>query len=69
MGGTACAVLNGSNEAAVGLFLQEKIGFLDIPRLVEKALAGIPVVYQPSLTDILKADRQARQMVLDEISA
>ena len=38
VGGTACAVLNGANEAAVGLFLQGKLGFNDIPRRVERAL-------------------------------
>ena len=40
-GGTATAVLNGANEAAVGLFLERKIGFMDIPRLVERALSQV----------------------------
>ena len=65
-GGTACAVLNGANEAAVGLFLQEKIGFQDIPRLVKKARQAVPVVYHPTLADILKADAAARRAVLSE---
>ena len=65
-GGTACAILNGANEAAVGLFLQEKIGFNDISRLVKKARESVPVVYHPSLADILKADAAARGAVLPE---
>ena len=65
-GGTACAILNGANEAAVGLFLQEKIGFNDISRLVKKARESVPVVYHPSLADILKADAAARGAVLSE---
>ena len=64
VGGTACAILNGANEAAVGLFLQGKLGFNDIPRRVERALERTEVQYQPSLADILEADRAARHAVL-----
>ena len=64
VGGTACAILNGANEAAVGLFLQGKLGFNDIPRRVERALERMAVQYQPSLADILEADRAARRAVL-----
>ena len=63
-GGTACAILNGANEEAVGLFLAEKIGFSDIPRLVEAAWAAVAVQQDPSLEDILAADQAARQAVL-----
>jgi len=65
-GGTACAVLNGANEAAVALFLQEKIGFNDISRLVKKAREAVPVVYHPTLADILEADATARRAILPE---
>ncbi|MCI8537827.1 MAG: 1-deoxy-D-xylulose-5-phosphate reductoisomerase [Oscillospiraceae bacterium] len=61
--GTACAVLNGANEAAVQLFLQEKIGFLDIADRVERALSTVPTVERPSLDDILAADAAAREAV------
>ena len=63
-GGTACAILNGANEEAVRLFLADKIGFHDIPRLVAEARAAVPVVRKPTLEDILAADRTARQIVL-----
>ena len=63
-GGTACAVLNGANEEAVRLFLAEKIGFHDIPRLVAKARAAVPVTADPSLEEILAADAAARRCVL-----
>lgn len=63
-GGTATAVLNGANEAAVGLFLERKIGFMDIPRLVERALEQVSPVYGGGLTEILDADRAARDAVL-----
>ena len=63
-GGTACAILNGANEGAVPLFLADRIGCPDIPRLVAEARTAVPVVQSPTLEDILEADRAARQVVL-----
>lgn len=62
-GGTATAVLNGANEAAVGLFLEEKIRFMDIPALVERAMESVPAVQAPELDQIFEADRAAREAV------
>ena len=62
-GGTACAVLNAANEAAVELFLAEKIGFYDIPRLVALAREQVGVRQDPALEDILAADAAARDVV------
>ena len=64
-GGTACAIMNGANEEAVGLFLRREIGFNDIPRLIEDALSRVAVKYGPCLADILEADRLARAAVLN----
>lgn len=64
MGGTAGAILNGANEAAVARFLNGEIAFLDIARLVETALETIKVVQQPTLNDIFAADAAAREVVL-----
>ena len=63
MGGNAGAVLNGANEAAVGLFLKEKIRFTDIARLVERAMDQVPHVRTSCLDDVLEADAQARDVV------
>lgn len=60
-GGTATAILNGANEVAVERFLQGKIGFGDIARLVERALEQVPVIQTPTLEEILAADEAARQ--------
>ena len=62
-GGTATAVLNGANEAAVGQFLAGELSFAGISRKVEEALAAIPAVQSPSLEDILAADEAARALV------
>ncbi len=66
-GGAMPAVLNAANEAAVALFLDEKIAFLDIPRLIEKTCeCFIPQnTLTPALEDILNADQWARQVVLE----
>lgn len=66
-GGTSTAILNGANEAAVALFLEDRIGFLDIPRLVEAALERVPMRDGPGLDDILDADRAAREVVYQSV--
>ncbi len=62
-GGTACPVMNGANEEAVALFLQDKIGFYDIYDLVSKAVDTVPFIQNPTLEQILEADSLARQSV------
>lgn len=63
-GGTATAILNGANEVAVADFLAGKIGFMDIPRRVERAMGAVEVIQDPALEDILSADAAARQAAL-----
>ncbi len=62
-GGTACAILNGANEAAVALYLEDRIGFYDISRMVRLALDQVEVLENPTLNDILLADQAARRVV------
>ena len=63
-GGSAGAILNGANEAAVALFLEGKIGFLEIADRVEKAMSRVSVIQEPSMTQILEADAAAREAIL-----
>ncbi len=65
-GGCLPAVLNAANEQAVALFLDEKIRFLDIPRLIEQTCDRYQSQNRatPSLEDILAADKWARQDLL-----
>ncbi|MBQ3497109.1 MAG: 1-deoxy-D-xylulose-5-phosphate reductoisomerase, partial [Oscillospiraceae bacterium] len=67
-GGTACTVMNGANEAAVGLFLQERIGFNDIARLVSRALDAVASAPVRTLADVLEADARARESVLSHFA-
>lgn len=62
-GGTACPAMNGANEEAVALFLADKIGFYDIYRLVAQAVEQVPFIQNPTLEEILEADRRARLAV------
>ena len=63
-GGLKAAAVNGANEAAVALFLEEKIAFLDIPRLVRMAYEAQQKVESYTLEDVFAADKEAREIVL-----
>jgi 1-deoxy-D-xylulose-5-phosphate reductoisomerase len=55
--------MNGANEEAVALFLADKIGFYDIYRLVSGAVEAVPFIKEPTLEQILEADKEARAYV------
>ncbi|QPN64386.1 1-deoxy-D-xylulose-5-phosphate reductoisomerase [Synechococcus sp. CBW1004] len=67
-GGTMPAVLNAANEQAVALFLEERIHFLDIPRLIEQACERhtADLTADPSLETVLEMDAWARRQVQEE---
>ena len=62
-GGTACPAMNGANEEAVAMFLRNEIGFYDIYNLVSQAVKAVPFLQNPTLEEILEADRLARAAV------
>ena len=62
-GGTACPAMNGANEEAVAMFLRDEIGFYDIYGLVSQAVEAVPFLKNPTLEEILEADRLARAAV------
>ncbi len=61
-GGNAPVVYNAANELAVSLFLNEKIGFLDITDMIEKALSCIEYIDNPGVDDILETERAVYQL-------
>ncbi len=63
-GHTMPCVLNGANEVAVSLFLQKKIGFLEIGDILERVMQTHKIVMHPELSDIIEADRWAREEAL-----
>jgi 1-deoxy-D-xylulose-5-phosphate reductoisomerase len=62
-GGTLPTVLNAANEVAVAAFLNEKITFLQIEDIIEKALSKHDVIQNPDLSIIQEVDKEARQYV------
>ena len=59
-GGTVPALLNAANEVAVDAFLNRRIAFLDIPRLIESVMAAVSRSEVHQLQDVLDADAAAR---------
>lgn len=62
-GGLYPCVLNGANEEAVSLFLQDKIGYLDLFDAVRQALDHFDLGDYNSVEEVLEADRKAREFV------
>jgi len=60
-GGTVPALLNAANEVAVDAFLNHRIAFLDIPRLIASVMAAVPRCEVRQLQDVLDADAAARE--------
>ena len=61
LGGTLPAVMNAANETAVYAFMGNKIRFLDIPRLIRKAMDEHALIKNPSLKDILEVDKKTKE--------
>lgn len=67
-GGTMPCIMNGANEVAVEAFLKGQAGFLDIYRLIEKAMAAGQVEYKPDLERLLAADKWARDYTRKQLA-
>ena len=68
MGGGAPTILNAANEVAVHGFLNRRIGFLDIARIVEQTLEKMPSSPVEQLEHVLQTDQQARRVARELIS-
>lgn len=68
IGGTMPTALSGADEIVVQEFLKGKIGFLDIPKIIEKVMSIHDVKLSPGLDDILIADKWAKKVTTDIIT-
>jgi 1-deoxy-D-xylulose-5-phosphate reductoisomerase len=68
-GGTTPAILNAANEVAVQAFLDHRIGFTDIPRVIEHTLSGMPANQDTQLGAVLADDARARETASRFITA
>jgi len=64
-GGNMPCIMNAANEIAVELFLQEKIGFLQMSDLIEQTLTNTVFIQNPSLEDYIQTDTEAREIALE----
>jgi 1-deoxy-D-xylulose-5-phosphate reductoisomerase len=64
LGGTAACALNAANEIAVQLFLEDKIGFLDIAEINERTMYDTSLIEKPTLQDYIATDSNARALAL-----
>lgn len=62
MGGNATCIVNAANEVAVRAFLEEQIGFMDIPKIISSTLERCPFLKNPDIDDIYSTDFEAKQI-------
>ena len=68
-GGTMPAILNAANEVAVQAFLDRRIGFTEIPRVIEHTLSSLPASRDVQLDAVLSSDLRARDVASSFIAA
>lgn len=68
-GGSMPTVYNAANERAVGLFLDKKISYLQITELIEACMDAHKVVEDPDVDEILTAEKEASECVLQRVQA
>jgi 1-deoxy-D-xylulose-5-phosphate reductoisomerase len=66
-GGNAACILNAANEVVVDAFLKDKIGFLQMSDLIEHTLQKCTFVANPTLTDFIASDAEARRITTNKI--
>ncbi len=66
-GGNMPCIFNAANEVAVELFLKERIGYIQMSRLIEKTMSKASFVQSPSLSDYLQSDAEAREITREQI--
>ena len=69
LGGSMPTVFNAANEWAVARFLEGKIGFMDIPRLIEQAMDNHRIINDPSLNEILNTEQETYDFIKEIIKS
>lgn len=68
-GGNMPCILNASNEVLVSLFLKEKIGFLQMPEIIERCMNKVDFMKNPSYEDLVTTDRMARKLTKELVKS
>ncbi len=64
-GGNMPCVLNAANEIVVSLFLKDKIGFMEMPTVIEECMNHIKIIKNPSLDDLVETNDETRKLALE----
>lgn len=64
-GGNIPCVLNAANEVVVSLFLKDRLGFLDMPEIIESCMNKISFIENPSFDELVLTDKETRKLTLD----
>jgi len=67
-GGNLPCIMNAANELAVYGFLKNRVGFLDMTEVIERTMAEIPFIEQPTLEDYFNSDAEARNFAASLIN-
>jgi len=67
LGGNAPCILNAADEVVVQAFLDERLGFMEMPEIIEKTMGRISFLDHPLIQDYLETDREARKVATDLI--
>ena len=62
-GGNMPCVVNAANEVCVAAFLNDRVKFTDMPKLIERAMQNTPYILAPTLEDYLETDKEVRRTV------
>jgi 1-deoxy-D-xylulose-5-phosphate reductoisomerase len=66
-GGNMPCILNAANEIAVQAFLEDKVGFLDMSRVIEKTMEKVAFIKAPSYAQYIDSDKEARIIALEQL--
>ena len=66
-GGNIPCILNAANEVVVSAFLQDRIGFMKMPEVIEKCMQKLSFIKNPGYNDYVESDREARKLASELI--
>lgn len=67
-GGTMPAILHGADDAVVGAFIDKKIGFMDIPKVIQRVMNKAKIIQKPTLAQILDAHELGYSLAKEQLS-
>ena len=65
-GGNIPCIMNGADDACVRLFMEEKIGFLDIPKIIEETISSYTKTEAPNIDELITLDDEVHKKILEK---